>query len=265
MTGSLCQDEDVEPEVFELECTCKDFTKPVEECRDECPYAKRYCPVQLVSDPAFQFEFTFALPVRSSFQPYTSAWLSKIKTEGTLTEVRNKYITKVTPDVCTVAGGEAEPLKLKDMMGVTIIGTGIMLCGLFLVCFAKISEMALKKKSGGSAAEDDVNAIPEEGATKIVDTSAMSTAECVAMAKEQAKKLRAMIDALPITAATTRDMAKGDGGANGTAEEANGKENGGSDDPSKSKDAPKEDDLLGGIGSWWQSSVVDPVTKQVAI
>jgi len=257
-----CADEDVEPELFALECTCKDFTKPVEECRDECPYARRYCPVQLVSDPAFQFEFTFALPVRSSFQPATSAWLSKIKTQGTMIEMVSKYITKPTPDVCTVTAGEASPLKLKDMMGVTIIGTGVMLCGMFLTCFASIGAMALKKKAGGDAGEEDVTAIPEEGAAKIVDTSAMSAAECVALAKDQAKKLRAMIDALPITAATTRDAAKANGDANG---HANGDTNGDAKDASKAKDAPKDDDFLGGIGNWWQSSVVEPVTKQVAV
>ena len=185
-----------------------------------------------------------------------------VKTQGTMIEMRTKYITKPTPDVCTIVGGEAEPLKLKDMMGVTIIGTAIMVVGLLLTCFAKISEMALRKKASGEASEDGVKAIPEEGAITIIDTSAMSAAECLAVAKDQAKKLRAMIDALPITAATTRGAAKADGDQNGDAGKANGDSNG---DGAKPKDEPKEDDLLGGLGTWWQSSVVDPVTKQVAI
>ena len=29
-------------QVFELECVCDELTKPISECRDKCPYAKRY-------------------------------------------------------------------------------------------------------------------------------------------------------------------------------------------------------------------------------
>ena len=59
---STCTDKNIKATAIRLECTCKDFSKSVEECPEECPHAQRYCPVQSTA-PDFYFEFVWALPV----------------------------------------------------------------------------------------------------------------------------------------------------------------------------------------------------------
>jgi len=59
---STCKDKNIKATEIRLECTCKDFSKSVEECPEECPHAQRYCPLQSTA-PDFYFEFVWALPV----------------------------------------------------------------------------------------------------------------------------------------------------------------------------------------------------------
>ena len=59
---STCKDKNIKATEIRLECTCKDFSKSIEECPEECPHAQRYCPLQTTA-PDFYFEFVWALPV----------------------------------------------------------------------------------------------------------------------------------------------------------------------------------------------------------
>ena len=94
----LNQDESILPTSIALECTCKDFTQSVEDCPEECPTAKRYCPVQR-TDPDFYFEFTFALPVESGIENYVSAWLNKLVLSGEMFSLRQKHVVEKMRDV----------------------------------------------------------------------------------------------------------------------------------------------------------------------
>jgi len=256
---ATCADPEVKPEVFNLECTCSDLFKDISECRDECPYAKRYCSVQRVTDPNFAFEFTWALPINSYFNQHVSAWLSNFKTTGQVVELRNQYMIKPTPDVCSSSAGEVSPLKLKDMIGVTIIGTGIMFLGAFIAVANKISSLLCKRGAAASSDErDPMSAIPEEGAK--IDPSSMSTEQYLAATTAKAKVLEAMIAALP-SGSSGGSFGDRNIGASGDA----GFEKDGGADASKPKPEPNgdktDDDFLSGVSSWWQSAVVLPVSN----
>jgi len=199
--------------------------------------------MQLVSDPDFFFEFVFALPISKTFNPYVSAWFTKFKTQGKVVSAIQQNVIKPTPDVCTVVAGEFDAIKLKDMIGVNLIGVGIMLIGAALALVHFIMAFLASRK-GATADDEALVCIPEEGADKVVDMTTMTTEEAIAHTKGLANQLKKMVDALP----SAVGGAGGGGGGGGDDAKANGNgahENGGNDS-SRPKGEPAEGGGEGG-------------------